>query len=91
MFQVNESEREKLRNAAEHRKKSAAYSKAESRVREMEKTLKRSINKSRQVADAVAGKGETWSVALEACACRKRGKRPERKLGALERAGEQVS
>ncbi len=46
-LQVNESEAERNNSAEEHRIKSRAYITAESKVQELHKKLKRSINKSR--------------------------------------------
>lgn len=44
---VNDSEAERNASAAEHRAKSLAYSHAESRVQDLQKSLKRNINKSK--------------------------------------------
>ena len=46
-LQVNESEKEKNDSAKEHKLKYRSYQKAESRVQDLQKKLRRSINKSR--------------------------------------------
>ena len=46
-FQVNDSEIEKNLSEEEHRVKSMAYQNAEKKVAGLQKSLKRSINKSR--------------------------------------------
>lgn len=46
-FQVNDAEREKIESAAEHRRTSALYHEAETRVKALQKELKRAIAKSR--------------------------------------------
>ena len=48
-FQVNDSEAERNASAEDHCAKSKAYSKAESEVQNLQKSLKKYINKSRQV------------------------------------------
>ncbi|KAK8738996.1 hypothetical protein OTU49_003783, partial [Cherax quadricarinatus] len=45
--QVNDAEREKIESAAEHRRTSALYHEAETRVKALQKELKRAIAKSR--------------------------------------------
>ena len=49
LLQVNESEREKIESSAEHKRKYKAYQKSEAKVQQLQKNLKRSINKSRLV------------------------------------------
>lgn len=46
-FQVNDAEKERMESATEHRRTSALYHEAETRVKALQKELKRAIAKSR--------------------------------------------